>query len=177
MPNRQILPLNQPVAQLKLNAKHLLAHPANLFALGFGLGLARWGPGTVGTLLGIPLFLILQPFGLVVNVIAVALLFVFGVWCCDACSRNLQVHDHPGIVWDEVVGLLVTLLLAPMTVTAIVLGFAYFRLFDIVKPWPIGWVDRRVSGGLGIMLDDVFAGVFAWGALQITLRWLVPLAQ
>lgn len=158
-----------------LTARDLVAHPANVFALGFGLGLVRHAPGTVGTLLGLPLFLVLQPMGNTLMALGVIALFLFGVWCCDTCSRNLGVHDHPGIVWDEVVGLLITLFMAPLTASAVILGFLYFRLFDILKPWPIGWVDARVSGGLGIMLDDVLAGVFAALALQATLHWVLPL--
>ena len=165
------------MGQLRLRPKHVVAHPANVFALGFGLGLSKYAPGTVGSLLGLPLFLLLQPLGIFGMLIAIAVLFGFGVWCCEVCSKNLEVHDHPGIVWDEVVGMLITLLFAPLSWLSLLLGFLLFRFFDVLKPWPIGWVDARVSGGLGIMLDDVLAGIFALAALQIILHWLVPLVS
>jgi phosphatidylglycerophosphatase A len=92
---------------------------------------------------------------------------VVGVWVCDTASRDLGVHDHPGIVWDEIAGFLLTMLAAPPGWQWILVGFALFRLFDIWKPWPIGWLDRRVAGGLGIMLDDLVAGVFAAAILQL----------
>lgn len=149
----------------------LWANPANFLALGAGLGLAPKAPGTFGTLLGIPL-LLLMPQDLSVNVLVVFVLFAVGVWLCDQCATSLGVHDHPGIVWDEVVGYLITMLAVPRTIGWIVAGFVVFRLFDILKPWPISWVDKQVKGGLGIMLDDVLAAVFAAIVMQIALRLL-----
>lgn len=137
-------------------------------ALGAGLGLAPRAPGTFGTLLGIPLlFLMPQHIGL--NLLVIAVLFALGVWCCDVCAKVLGVHDHPGIVWDEVVGYLLVMVAVPRTLTFIVIGFILFRLFDIVKPWPIRVVDRNVHGGFGIMLDDILAAVFAAVVLQIII--------
>jgi len=159
---------------LKLTTAHLISHPANLFALGFGTGLSRYAPGTVGSLLGIPLFLVMPSSAWVYALVWVAL-FVFGVWCCDASSKHLGVHDHGGIVWDEIVGMLIVLFAVPPTFLYLLLGFLLFRLFDILKPWPINWVDRQVHGGLGIMLDDVLAGVMAWLAMQAIIHGLVPL--
>ena len=145
-----------------------LSSTANFIALGGGLGLAPRAPGTFGTLLGIPL-LFLMPANLVAYIVVVVVLFVLGVWCCDVCAKNLGVHDHPGIVWDEVVGYLITMMAVPKTFLWIVVGFAVFRFFDILKPWPIGWVDKHVHGGLGIMLDDVLAAVFSLIVIQIAL--------
>ena len=139
---------------------------ANFFALGMGLGLARKAPGTFGTLLGIPILLVM-PAKLLVFLIVLALLFAYGVWCCDECTKFLGVHDHGGIVWDEVVGYLITMIALPVTWQWIVAGFVVFRFFDIVKPWPISWVDRQVHGGMGIMLDDVLAGLMACASLHI----------
>ena len=152
----------------RVPASALLAGPANFLALGAGSGLAPRAPGTVGTLVGIPVLLLMPtaPAGYAVALLA---LFALGVWCCDACARNLGVHDHPAIVFDEVVGYLVTMAAAPRSLGWIVVGFALFRFFDIVKPWPIGPVDRRVGGGLGIMADDVLAGIFA--AIGVQLLW------
>ena len=80
-------------------------------------------------------------------------------------------HDHPGIVWDEIVGFLITMYLAPVSWIWIVTGFALFRVFDILKPWPIRWLDEKVKGGIGIMLDDILAGIFAWVVLQIIVNF------
>jgi phosphatidylglycerophosphatase A len=99
-------------------------------------------------------------------------LFALGVWCCDACAKNLGVHDHPGIVWDEVVGYLITMIAVPKTLLWVVVGFILFRFFDILKPWPISWIDKHVEGGMGIMLDDVLAAVFALIVIQIALYFI-----
>ena len=96
-------------------------------------------------------------------------LAVMGVWCCSVSAKMLGVHDHPGIVWDEIVGFAVTMIAAPRELLPIALGFVLFRVFDILKPWPIGPIDRRVHGGLGIMADDLIAGVFAALCLQAIL--------
>lgn len=146
----------------------LYASVANFFALGFGLGLAPKAPGTVGTLLGVAL-LFVMPSNLLVYAGLIVVLFAFGVWCCDQCAKDLGVHDHPGIVWDEVVGYLLTMISMPRTLLWVVAGFAVFRFFDIVKPWPIGWVDRRIEGGMGIMLDDILAAIYSILVLQTLL--------
>lgn len=142
---------------------------ANFLALGAGSGLAPRAPGTAGTLAAVPL-LLLMPAHPLLHLFVVAVLFGIGVWCCGACARDLGVHDHGGIVWDEVVGYLLVMTAVPHTLGFIVLGFLLFRLFDIAKPWPIGWVDRRVHGGLGIMLDDVLAAVPALLILHAVLQ-------
>jgi len=139
-------------------------------ALGAGVGLAPKAPGTFGTLLGIPI-LLLMPENLWAYALVLLALFVLGVWCCGKCAKNLQVHDHPGIVWDEIVGYLITMMAVPRSALWIVVGFALFRVFDILKPWPIGWIDRHIQGGLGIMLDDVLAAIFALIAVQIALAY------
>jgi len=142
---------------------------ANFLALGAGSGLAPRAPGTVGTLAAVPL-LLLMPTHPLLHLFVVAVLFGIGVWCCGACAEDLGVHDHGGIVWDEIVGYLLVMTAIPHTAGFIVLGFLLFRLFDIVKPWPISWVDQRVHGGLGIMLDDVLAAVPALVILQLLLQ-------
>lgn len=148
----------------------LLVGPANFIALGAGLGLAKKAPGTFGTLLGIPILFLMPQSNMGYLVVLIAL-FGVGVWCCDSCARNLGVHDHPGIVWDEVVGYLLTMFALPHTLGWIVAGFVVFRVFDILKPWPISWIDRRVHGGFGIMLDDLLAALGALIVLQIALRF------
>jgi phosphatidylglycerophosphatase A len=93
------------------------------------------------------------------------------VWACARAERDLGVHDHPGIVWDEIVGMLVTLFLAPAGWVWLLIGFGLFRLFDIWKPYPISWLNDHVKGGWGIMLDDLAAGMVAAACLQL-LVWL-----
>jgi phosphatidylglycerophosphatase A len=146
----------------------LLLHPLDFLALGGGSGLVPKAPGTAGTLVAVPVYLLLQSLALssVVYLGLVAALFVAGIGLCAHAARRLGVHDHPGIVWDEIVGYLVTMTLAPAGWLWVLLGFALFRLFDVLKPWPIRWLDRRVHGGFGIMLDDLVAGIFAALVLQ-----------
>ena len=150
----------------------LLRDPGHLLALGFGSGLMRFAPGTFGTLAAIPLYLLLQSLPLAVYVIVIVLLFVLGVWICGRTARALGVHDAPSIVWDEVVGYLLVMAAAPQGWGSVLLGFVLFRVFDIAKPWPIRWVDRRVTGGLGIMLDDLIAAIPAWLLLQLATHLL-----
>jgi phosphatidylglycerophosphatase A len=150
--------------------RQLWRHPVHLVAFGFGTGLARHAPGTFGTLVGIPLVLLIQPLEPAAYLAALLGLFLIGIPICTRTANALQVHDHPAIVWDEVVGYGVTLYAAPTGWGWLVAGFVLFRFFDIIKPWPIRWIDRRVTGGFGIMLDDVLAGVGAWICLQ-ALVW------
>ena len=152
-----------------------LKNPVHLLAFGFGSGLAPKAPGTVGTLAAVPLYLLLAPLPLAAYLLAVVLIALAGIWICGRTSRDLGVHDHGGIVWDEFAGFLVTMTAVPLAWPWVVAGFLLFRLFDILKPWPIGWLDERVAGGLGIMLDDLLAGLYAWGCLQLLL-WILPLA-
>lgn len=149
----------------------LLKHPSVFIATGFGSGLSPVAPGTAGTLVSLLLFFFMQDTTWPLLVLCV-MGFIAGVWLCQQTSARLGVHDHGGIVWDEFIGMWLTLLWVPISLTSLVLGFALFRLFDIFKPWPIGYLDKRVHGGLGIMLDDVIAGVFANICLQLILAYL-----
>jgi len=144
----------------------LLLDPLDFLALGFGSGLLPKAPGTAGTLAAIPVYLLLQALALPVYLVVAGVLFVAGIGLCARTARRLGVHDHPGIVWDEIVGYLVTMTQAPPGWLWVLLGFALFRLFDVLKPWPIRWLDRRVHGGFGIMLDDLVAGIFPAAVLQ-----------
>ncbi len=161
---------SDPVPSLAGRAR--LANPVHFLALGFGTGLAPKAPGTVGTLAGIPVYLLLVPLPLWGYLLGTLVVIGAGIWICDRAARDFGVHDHPAIVWDEVAGFLVTMIAAPVGVLWIVLGFVLFRLFDVLKPWPIGWLDRRVGGGLGIMVDDILAGVYAAVILQGIAWWL-----
>ena len=145
-------------------------HPVQFLAFGFGSGLSPKAPGTAGTLLAIPLYLLIAQWGLLQYTAVVLVAAVLGVWICGAASRQLDVHDHPGIVWDEFVGFWITMWALPADWVWVLAGFVVFRLYDIVKPWPISVLDRRVGGGFGIMIDDVLAGVMACLTLHIVLR-------
>jgi len=149
-----------------------LQTPSGLLAFGFGSGLAPKAPGTVGTLAAIPLYLLLAPLSWPGYLAALVVAFVLGVVVCQWASDMLGVHDHGGNVWDEFVGFWLTLFLVPNEWHWIALGFVLFRFFDIVKPFPIKWLDKRVKGGFGIMIDDVIAGLFAWAVLMIIVRWI-----
>ncbi|UTH73898.1 phosphatidylglycerophosphatase A [Chromobacterium sp. IIBBL 290-4] len=145
------------------NWRFLLRHPAHLLAFGFGSGLMRKAPGTWGTLVAFPLFFPLHALGVggwALMALCVPL-FIIGVYVCEVTGKALGVHDYGGIVWDEVVGMLMVLAFAPASWAGCLVAFALFRLFDIVKPWPIRWFDARVGGGFGVMVDDVIAAVFA----------------
>lgn len=147
----------------------LLKNPLHFIALGFGSGLAPKAPGTFGTLAAIPLFLLLSMLASHWYLLAVLIVIIVGIYTCDYTSKQLQVHDHPGIVVDEFAGFLITMIAVPVTWQWVVTGFILFRFFDIVKPWPISWLDRRVQGGLGIMLDDIVAGLFSLIVIQLIL--------
>ena len=144
----------------------LWRNPVHLLAFGFGAGAAPFAPGTFGTLAAVPVYYLMQPLSAIWYALLVLIMFAAGVWLCDRTARDMHTHDHPGIVWDEIVGYLITMFMAPTGWWWVVCGFLLFRLFDIWKPFPIRWLDRRVAGGLGIMLDDVAAGIAAALTLQ-----------
>jgi phosphatidylglycerophosphatase A len=147
-------------------------NPVHLVACGFGSGLAPKAPGTFGTLAAIPLWLLIQMLSWPMYLAVVIAAFALGVWVCDRTARDMGVHDHGALVWDEFVGLWITLAAIPLALVPlhwfwITAGVIVFRVFDIWKPWPIRWFDRNVHGGLGVMLDDAVAGVFALAVLLI----------
>lgn len=145
-----------------------LRNPIHLLAFGLGSGCAPKAPGTFGTLAAIPFWwLLLQDVPLVPYICVLIAGFAFGVYLCEQTSKDLGVHDHGGIVWDEWIGLWITYLALPNGIEWIIIGFALFRFFDIIKPWPIKWLDEKVHGGFGIMIDDVLAGIFALACVQI----------
>jgi phosphatidylglycerophosphatase A len=146
-------------------------NPWHFIAFGFGSGTLPKAPGTWGSLVAlpfIPLWQMLPDWG---YWLMLGITMLFGFWLCGKVADDLRVHDHEGIVWDEMVGMWITLWLVPEGWYWLLAGFLVFRFFDILKPWPIRWVDRHVHGGFGIMLDDVLAGVFAWLAMQ-GLVWI-----
>ena len=145
----------------------ILRDPVQFFALGFGSGLAPVAPGTFGSVVGLLVSLITARLGFPVEAIVALLACVAGIWICGESAARLGVHDHPSIVWDEVAGMMITMLAAPPEWWGAILAFALFRFFDIVKPWPIREIDHGMRGGIGIMLDDVVAGVMAAVVLML----------
>lgn len=135
--------------------------PVHFLAFGFGTGLAPKAPGTAGSLVGVALagFTASTPLGWRVAILAA--LIGAGIWICGESARRIGVHDHPGIVWDEIAGMYLTLLVIPPQIGLYALAFGLFRLFDIWKPWPIRDLDHRLAGGAGIMLDDLIAALYA----------------
>lgn len=162
--------MRDPDAQYRngrpVSPRDVWRHPAHWLAFGAGAGLAPVAPGTAGTLVGVAVWWFMQDLPLAYYLAITAALFAIGVWLCGVTARHLGVHDHPGIVWDEIVGFLITMAGAPHGWTWLIAGFALFRLFDIAKPWPIRWLDRHVGGGFGVMLDDAAAALYAWVGLQ-----------
>lgn len=139
------------------------------FAFGFGFGFLRPAPGTWGTLPGVVIAALVMS-QTTLHLITLAIVTLIGIWLCQQASSILGVHDHGGIVIDEIAGVLLTLLWVEPNFINLLLGFVWFRLFDIMKPFPIRWIDRHIHGGLGIMLDDLLAGIFALFALHATLH-------
>ncbi len=150
----------------------LWRNPVHFLACGFGSGAAPFAPGTFGTAAAIPIYLLMQPLPLWSYLAIVVLLFLVGVGICEQTAEDFGVHDHGAIVWDEIVGYLVTMIAAPSGWPWVVAGFFLFRVFDVVKPWPIRALDRGVGGGLGIMADDFLAGVYAGAALALIVSLL-----
>lgn len=151
--------------------KFNLCNKVHLLATGFGSGLAPFAPGTFGTLAAIPLYLAFVYSPAYLFYIFTVFTCLVGPYICGKAASDIGVHDHKAIVWDEFAGMFITLCFVPFSWTAIAVGFVLFRFFDIVKPWPISYLDKHVHGGLGIMIDDIAAG-FAAG---ISLYFLMPL--
>ncbi|WP_045857073.1 phosphatidylglycerophosphatase A family protein [Teredinibacter purpureus] len=159
------------MAETNPTVKQLLRDPRLLFAFGFGSGLSPIVPGTMGTLMAVPLYWLLASLALPYYIGVVIVASVVGIYLCGYASKVLGVHDHKGIVWDEFVGLWITLIAVPFSWQTLMAGFVLFRFFDMVKPWPISVVDRKVHGGFGIMVDDVLAGIAAAVILQVLMAY------
>jgi phosphatidylglycerophosphatase A len=153
--------------------RFLLAHPAHFIALGFGSGLSRVAPGTMGTLVALPIFAYLHP-RLSDGWFALLLvgLYLLGIVTSERTSRALGVHDHGGIVIDEIVAFMIVLFVIPTEPLWQAFGFLLFRIFDILKPLHIRVLDRTVKGGFGIMLDDLVAAFYT---LLVLATWKVIL--
>ncbi len=156
----------------------MLANPVHFLSLGLGSGLSPVMPGTMGTAVAALLWWLaslswpdsgpnlLYYFGFLI------LATILGVYLCGRTAKALGVHDHGGIVWDEFVGFWVAMIALPANWIWLLSGFVLFRLFDILKPWPIRQIDKTVGGGWGIMLDDLLAGVYTLVILQLVLWWV-----
>ena len=150
----------------KVKVKPNWLNPVHLLAFGFGSGAAPKAPGTFGTVAAVLLYWPLSQLSLDHYLLMLLVTGVVGIYLCGKTAEDLGVHDHGGIVWDEWIGLWITFLALPAGIEWVLIGFLFFRFFDILKPWPIKWLDEKVHGGFGIMIDDVLAGIFALACVQ-----------
>ena len=159
---------------VKHRARISLLNPVHFLALGFGSGLSPVMPGTMGSLAALPLLFGLSMVNQWVFLFVTLLAIIVGIGLCGKTADDLGEHDHGAIVWDEIAGMLVTFLFIPLSLTNLVIGLILFRVLDIVKPWPISVADKKVQGGIGIMLDDILAGALSCLCLHlaILLGWL-----
>lgn len=155
--------MNAKITLTSVQRRALLTHPAGWIATGFGSGLVPRMQGTAGSAAALlPWWFLWRELPLPAYVLMLVLAFAIGVWACSCSSRRIAFPDHRALVWDEFVGqwlALLPVLAGPWWM--MLPGFVLFRVFDVAKPWPIGWLDARVKGGMGVMLDDVVAGIFA----------------
>jgi len=150
----------------KSTERFSLSNPIHFLALGFGSGLLPKAPGTFGTLAAIPLYLLMVGLSHASYAAIVLLICISGIYICGKAATDAGVHDHGAIVWDEIAGFLITMFMVPISWQSVLVGFLLFRVFDIFKPWPISYIDKQVHGGLGIMLDDIIAGIFALACMH-----------
>ena len=168
--------MNKPETAHQVTQKLILRNiafgsPYGFLAFGFGSGLSPFAPGTMGTLVAIPFALVLKGLDPIWFWFALIALFFLGVKLCGKVTQELGVHDHGGIVWDEMVGYWLAVSFVPLQWQWMLGAFLLFRFFDIVKPWPIRQVDKKITGGLGIMADDVVAAVFTMLVLAAVQAW------
>ena len=153
-------------------ARRVWRDPVHILAFGLGTGLAPKAPGTAGSLLGLVIAWVVLPYSLSIQLGVAVVLIASGIWICGESARRIGVHDHSGIVWDEIAGMYLVVFWLPPSIWLWALAFGLFRLFDIWKPWPISDLDHRMSGGLGIMLDDLVAALYA-AVLLGSGRWFL----
>ncbi|MEM1243863.1 MAG: phosphatidylglycerophosphatase A [Pseudomonadota bacterium] len=143
----------------KITWQTIRQHPLLFIAFGFGTGLAPIAPGTVATLVAVPIFLLLNLLPLWFYSLILVIFTLFAMWLSDWASKKIDIHDHPGMNIDEIVGFLFAMWGLPSQPNLIILGFLLFRFFDIVKPWPISWIDKHIRNGAGMILDDIAAAI------------------
>lgn len=155
----------------KLNLKN----PWHLMAVGFGSGLSPKAPGTCGSFVAMFICMVLLYCPLYVTLAVTVIVFILGTIACNRAEEALGVHDHGGIVIDEFVGMFISILAFPAAWYWTILAFVLFRFFDILKPFPVNYADRKIGGGLGVMVDDVVAGIYAYLAGVCIMHFVVPL--
>lgn len=149
----------------------VFGHPAHFLAFGFGAGLSRFAPGTAGTLIGFPVYWLIGPLQTALGVcVLITALFAIGAWACEHTGRHLGIADHGGMCWDEIVAFLLILQIAPDSLPWQIAAFFLFRFFDVVKPWPIRDLEKRMKGGFGVMFDDVLAAGYTLLVLAAAKR-------
>ena len=146
------------------------SNPLHFIAFGFGVGVIPFAPGTFGTLIAIPFYLVLQLFSWKIYLSVLIIATIASMWVCDKVSKELKIDDHQGMCLDEVIGFLWAMIAIPYAWKWLALGFILFRLFDIWKPWPIRYVDNHVHGGVGMILDDILAGIASCAILHILIK-------
>jgi len=160
-------------------AKFVFSHPIHFLSFGFGSGLAPKAPGTFGTLSALPFYYFMSDLSLVYFILVTLVMSLAGIYLCDITAKGLvsrqlsKFQDHGGIVWDEICGYLVTMIGVAFSWQNMLIGFLLFRLFDILKPWPISWLDKKVKGGFGIMIDDLLAGLLAMICLHLLVAYVL----
>jgi len=147
--------------------KAALGTVTGFLAFGFGSGLSRFAPGTMGTIVAVPFIFLLKPLPPLIFWALLLTLFLLGVYLCGTTARRLGKHDPGGIVWDEMVAYWLVVAFIPAQWPWLLAAFILFRLFDILKPWPIKQSETLFSGGLGIMVDDIIAALYAMAILAI----------
>lgn len=159
---------------LKKSKRELIKHPVHFFSFGFGTGLLPKAPGTFGTLPAIVLVWLFAPLDVAAYMGVVVFAAIIGIYLCGATAKAMGEHDAPAIVWDEIAGYMIAMIAVPVSWQSLLLAFVLFRIFDIIKPWPISWLDKKVDGGFGIMLDDIVAGFITLVLMHIVLSlgWL-----
>jgi phosphatidylglycerophosphatase A len=144
-----------------LNKNFILKNPHHMIALGFGTGLYKKAPGTLGTLVAIPFFIAINKVDIYLQLLFVVMVFILGIWSSNVTSTSLKLKDPSCIVIDEIAAFLLLLILISPNLYQLIYAFILFRLFDIWKPYPISWIENRYSGGFGIMIDDIAAALMA----------------
>lgn len=156
----------------ELRARLRLTNPIHFLALGFGSGLIAKAPGTFGSMAALPLIFVCSLLNLPIYLTITVIACVLGIYMCGKTAEDMQVHDHGAIVWDEIAGMFCVFIAIPFSWDTALLGFILFRWLDIQKPLLIGWIDKRFTDGLGIMLDDIVAGLIACGLLHLYIYFI-----
>jgi len=157
----------------KISLKTAFSNPLNTLAFGFGTGTSKYMPGTIGTLPAYPLYILMEKFFSFNILLAITTcFFIWGINICQKAGDMIGEHDHSGIVWDEIVAMLLILCFVEQTIESFVLAFILFRVFDIIKPWPINYFDEKLQNGFGVMFDDLLAAIFALGSYWLIIDFI-----